>query len=340
MHRLLAPWLAQRPRRFLRGKHRPIVESLDSRQLLSTYPSAIMPLAPNTVSPVTSVAMQAAVPARPFVQRLANLPFRSQGGRRLTLDVYLPPGQVTGTRPAIVALHGGGWRRYSKEEFGPRAAVFAQQGYVVIAPNYTLSRPGVGSWPANFEDARAAVAWVRANATKYGIDPNRIAAVGESAGGHLAELLGTYTEYPDGLADQARVGAVVALAGPSDLTTLPAQSRQGAGLAVTQMLGGPKRQALLAGVASPIAHVSSSSAPMLLVHGQSDLLVPPDQSVAMVQALQKAGVTARLLPVNAGHVLNFRVGGQDLVPTVLQFLDAAFRAQRPGPLASATTAPR
>lgn len=318
MRRSFAVWLADRPSRRSRSRTRPVVEALDTKQLLSSLPSAIA--AGPSPPAVASIA------ARPFVQRLANLPFSSRDGRRLALDVYLPPGETTQPRPVMIAIHGGGWRRFNKEEFGPRAAVFARQGFVVVVPNYTLSRASAASWPANFEDVRAAVAWTRSNAARFGIDPNRLAAVGESAGGHLAELLGTHGDYPDGLGARARVNAVVALAGPSDLNTLSATSRQGAGLAVAQMLGSRRGGASNLGrLASPITYVSATSAPMLLIHGQSDLLVPPDQSITMALALQRVGVRSQVVMVNAGHVLDFKVGGRDLVPVVTDFLARSWK---------------
>lgn len=279
------------------------IEGCEARFLLSG-------VAPADVSSVSTAS----------VRRLANLPYPSENGRKLKLDVYLPAGKAPpGGRPVVLALHGGGWRRYSKDEFGPRAAVLARSGYVVVAPNYTLSAPRKASWPANFQDVQAAVRWVRNNAARYGIDSGRVAAIGESAGGHLAELLGARSNRLD--RSGSNLQAVVALAGPSDLITLGRESLQGAGLAASQMLGGsPSQLPRLYRDASPVFQVTPSSAPMLLIHGTNDLLVSPDQSAELDRVLRANGVGSVRLDVPAGHALTFQAGGRDLLRPILAFL--------------------
>ena len=182
--------------------------------------------------------------------------------------------------PVIVAIHGGGWRRFNKDGYGLRvASAFVSDGYVVVAPNYVLSGPESPTWPVNFEDVQAAVRWVRGNAGTLDINPNEIAAMGESAGANLAALLGTYSTQNssvDGVS--AAVDAVVATSTPTDLTTLYAQSR-GGGLAAAQFLGGSPQQVPANYIAaSPIDHVSPGDPPMLLVHGLQDPLIPVSQS--------------------------------------------------------------
>ena len=167
-----------------------------------------------------------------------NIPYPTPAGPAERLNVYTPPGPApAGGRPVIVAIHGGGWRRLDKDGYGDRiASAFVRNGYVVVAPNYALSAPGHPTWPENLDDVRAAVAWVRSNAAGLGIDPDRIVAMGESAGGNLAELLGT---DPGDAA--SRVEAVIAFSAPADLDTLYAQSPL-AGLAAAQFLGGSPAQ--------------------------------------------------------------------------------------------------
>lgn len=313
----------------LRSGFRPQADGLEGRILLSV--SAGSPLAKDQLREIALASVFPGVSTQ-SVRQLTNLTYRSDAGRRLTLDVYLPTRQAPeGGWPVLLAIHGGGWRRMSKEDFGPRAAVFVREGFVVVAPNYTLSTPTRPSWPANFQDVRAALAWTRARSSLYHINPSRVAAIGESAGGHLAELLGTVGPIPDGRAETARVQAVVALAGPSDLAALSRDSQQGAGLAVSQLLGGPPRRIRALYVdASPIRHVTADSAPMLLIHGISDRLVPPSQSLRMSAALQSAGVLNRVRLVPAEHRLDFRVAGQNLVPEIVAFLNEAMpRVSRP-----------
>src|SRR5262249_27590547 len=167
----------------------------------------------------------------------SSVTYPTLGGPRERLNVYVPPGAApAGGRPVIIAIHGGGWRRLGKAGYGDRiASVFVPRGYVVVAPNYALSAPGRPSWPTNLDDLRAVVAWVRSNADGLGIDPNRVAAMGESAGGNLAELLGTDAgPSGTGLAS-TEVNAVIAFSAPSNLTALYAESPW-AGRAAAQFL--------------------------------------------------------------------------------------------------------
>ncbi|MFO0956338.1 MAG: alpha/beta hydrolase fold domain-containing protein [Isosphaeraceae bacterium] len=253
------------------------------------------------------------------MRRLANLTYPSENGRKLAGPLPARRQGARGRAARNPRPPRGRWRRYSKEEFGPRAATFARYGYVVVAPNYTLSAPGRASWPANFQDVQASVRWIRANASKYSIDPGRIAAVGESAGAHLAELLGARSDRSNRSGSNVR--AVVALAGPSDLTTLGRESLQGAGLAVSQMVGGSEaRFPQLYREASPVYRVTASSAPMMLIHGIYDQLVPPAQSDELERALMAVGVDSERIAVPAAHALTFQVGGRNLVPPILAFL--------------------
>lgn len=208
---------------------------------------------------------------------------------------------------------------------GPRiASAFVPRGYVVVAPNYVLSAPGRPSWPLNFEDVEAGVRWVREQASSLHIDLDRVAAIGESAGANLAALSGT-TEasgYSAGVSSQ--VNAAIAFSTPTDLTALYDQSPLG-GLAAAQFLGGTPAQvpANYFG-ASPIDRVSRSDAPMLLVHGLQDPLIPVSQSEAMAADLAAAVVRHQLILVNGGHNLDFPAHYADLIPQILAFLNATW----------------
>lgn len=251
----------------------------------------------------------------------ANVTYPTPSGPVERLNVYVPPGPAPpGGRPVIVAIHGGGWRRYSKDGYGGRiASAFVPHGYVVVAPNYELSTPRHGSWPANLDDVRAAVAWVRSNASSLGINPDQVVAMGESAGGNLAELLGT-----DPGAPSTAVNAVLAFSAPSDLPALYADS-PGAGRAAAQFLGGtPAQVPAEYAAASPIDHVAPGDPPMLLVHGLQDPLVPVGQSRAMAAALGAAGVPHQLILVQGGHALDFPVHYADLTHRLLEFLSTTW----------------
>jgi acetyl esterase/lipase len=229
------------------------------------------------------------------------------GARPLELDLYLPPG--TGTPvPVVVFLHGGGWRLGSRHSAGPAYAAsvpfehVARAGVAVASIDYRLS--GEGVWPAALHDAKAAVRWLRARSDELGIDPHRIAAWGESAGGHLAALLGLTAgdaalEGGVGVTGpSSSVAAVVSWYGPSDVAAVADDTG-------TDPLDPSAREALLLGAppqtvpelaaqASPISHVTNDAPPFLLLHGTADRLVPCVQSRRLHAALQSAGVEVEL----------------------------------------------
>jgi len=277
------------------------------------------------------------------VEATIDIVYRREGDREAKLDVYVPIAEApAGGRPAILAIHGGGWRGGGKTDFGRMAARLARHDYVVVSVDYLLSRPGSPSWPANFEDVREAVRWVRLHADDYGIDPDRIVAMGASAGGHLSALLGTYPDGPvaaEGLpqagtpatdkAVSARVQAVIDLYGPTDLRELIGSREQTGGPLHLFLGGGPDLFPGRFEAASPVRHVSSDDPPMLLIHGADDPLVPVAQSEALASALKAAGVTHRLIVVEgARHGFGLEVGGRDLVPEVIAFLDVAWKDKK------------
>jgi acetyl esterase/lipase len=254
------------------------------------------------------------------VRAYTDVIYRHVGSRRARLDVYRPTEAMVPSDgwPAIVAIHGGGWRGGTKNGYGREVARLATAGYVVVSVDYALSSPGHPTWPDNFEDVREAVRWVRRNAADYGIDPNRIAALGASAGGHLATLLGTNAGGSD---PDSRVDAVVNLYGPSDLASL--FQSPGAVLPLMLYLGcRPMDAPDVYAAASPMAHVSADDAPTLLIHGEADRLVPVAQSVDLAGRLQAVGVPAEVIVVEGvGHAFGFEVPGGSLVPPILAFLE-------------------
>ncbi len=253
-----------------------------------------------------------------------NVPFPTVNGQSELLNVYTPGGPATaGGRLVIIAIHGGGWRRFNKDGYGSRVAdAFVPDGYVVVAPNYVLSAPGHPTWPENFEDVQACVRWVRSNADTLGINPNEIVAMGESAGANLAALLGTYSTQSSDGGVSAAVDAVIATSTPTDLTSLYDQSHL-AGLAAAQFLGGSPEQVPANYIAaSPLDQVSPGDPPMLLIHGRQDPLIPVSQSEEMQAALTAAGVRNELILVNGGHNLDFPQHYSNLLPDVLEFLAA------------------
>lgn len=317
-------------RRHDRGRRRPVVEALDGRCLLSagewgpgwvfegfrppSEPSSErLPLAASNRSPNGSR------------QTIQNLIYTPPGRSARRLDLYLPTGEApVGGWPVVMAIHGGGWRRFSKDAYGAKVAgELVRYGFAVVAPNYRLSSPTASSWPGNRDDLYDALRWIRSNARRFGLDAGRIAAMGESAGGHLAALLGTDPADP-----ATRIGAVVSFYGPTDLNALRSDSPS-ASSAVTQMLGRDRAgDPRLLEAASPVAHVSADDPPMLLIHGEKDWLVPGSQAIRLANALTAAGVSSQLVLIpGAGHGFGFSVGGRQLLPEILSFLRGSLHIQ-------------
>jgi acetyl esterase/lipase len=239
---------------------------------------------------------------------LLGVPYAALAGARpLELDLHLPAGE--GPHPVVVFLHGGGWRLGSRHTAGPayRGASptpferVAQAGVALASVDYRLS--GEATFPAQLHDAKAAVRWLRARAGELGIDPDRIAAWGESAGGHLAALLGLVDapalEGDVGVTGpSSQVSAVVAWYAPSDVAAVATDTGADPADATTreaQLLGAaPSSVPDLAAQASPITHVTPSAPPFLLLHGAADRLVPCVQSERLHAALAAAGAEAEL----------------------------------------------
>jgi acetyl esterase/lipase len=229
------------------------------------------------------------------------------GVRPLELDLYLPPAGVAPT-PAVTFLHGGGWRLGSRRSLGPTFAdvvpspfeQVAASGIAVASVDYRLS--GEDRWPAQLHDAKAAVRWLRARAAEVAIDADRIAAWGESAGGHLAALLGLTGPELDGylgvVGPSSAVSAVVAWYAPSDLAALPTDAGADPAVADSRealLLGAPLADVPdLAREASPITYVGPDAPPMLLLHGRDDRMIPCVQSDRFAAALRRAGAPVEL----------------------------------------------
>lgn len=246
--------------------------------------------------------------------------FAKPGNVPLRATVFEPVDEDEALRPAVVLIHGGAWvtgGRYLKRWYGRR---LAEHGYVVVSVTYR--RMPNHRFPACLHDVKAAVRWVRLNAERLRVDPDRIAALGDSAGGHLSLLLAVTGD--DAGAEDAElegrecpgpssaVQAVVALYPPSDLTYYldPHGALRMGGLTPAYMrrfvrgFGDTPEEALRA--ASPVDRVHAGVCPVLLIHGVDDPVVPYEQSQRMHRALRGAGVPARLVSVpNRGHGFDY-----------------------------------
>lgn len=246
----------------------------------------------------------------------SNVIYTTIGGAPQALDVYVPDAAPpAGGWPVILAVHDGGWRKYSKDEYAPHVVPeFTSSGYAVVIPNYSLSSPGRPTWPANIDQLGQALQWINQQAGTYHFDTGKVAAFGSSAGGNLAALLGAGV----GESGTARVRAVVDFYGPADLKALRSQSP--ALFKVADQFLGPKAQSLYTS-ASPISNVKPGDPPVLIVQGTTDHVVPVVQSIAYAKALSAAGVPNQLILVPGfGHGFYFDVGKGNLAPGVVSFL--------------------
>jgi acetyl esterase/lipase len=258
------------------------------------------------------------------VQTESELVYGKGGDKELKLDLAMPK-DAEGPFPAVVCIHGGGWHGGSRQDLAKTIEVLAGRGYVAVTIAYRLAP--TFTFPAPIEDCKAAVRWLRANAKKYKVNPERIGALGYSAGGHLACLLGT-SDKSDGLegnggnAEQSsRVQAVVSFFGPTDLTRTD-WNKDVEKNVLTPFLGGTlTEKPEVYKKASPVTYVTKDDPPFLFFHGTKDPLVPLEHSKALAEKLKAAGVSADVVVMEGeGHGW----GGEKLVKTLEQmvaFLD-------------------
>ncbi len=269
-----------------------------------------MPTPPPLLPPAHEQPLRPSLPGAGGTRLLPGVAYAAiPGVRPLELDLVLPPASDD-TVPVVVFLHGGGWRVGSRHSAGPTYGAasptpferLAQAGIAVASVDYRLS--GEATWPRQLHDAKAAVRWLRARSGELGIDPERVGAWGESAGGHLAELLGLTGADPALEGDvgmpgpSSSVAAVAAWYAPSDIAALATDLGQDPADPDTRealMLGAPAADVPdLAAQASPITHVSAAAPPFLLLHGRQDRLIPCVQSERLHAALMDAGVGVEL----------------------------------------------
>lgn len=229
---------------------------------------------------------------------LKDLTYCSPEGSPQKLDLYLP--KTGGPWPILMDVHGGGWDKGDKA--GAEGWKFLNEyGIAAVAVNYRLS--GQKKFPAMIEDVKCAVRFLRANAAKYNLDPDRIVASGASAGGHLVSLLGLADEsagWDKGEYEgySSRVSAVISMAGFSDFTrevysTVSMTIRYATG----SMPGTPNAINI---AASPVSYITSDDPPFLILHGDKDGTSPLEQSQVLHEALTKAGVASTLVVIKNG----------------------------------------
>jgi acetyl esterase/lipase len=234
----------------------------------------------------------------------------------LGMDIHYPASG--GPWPVLVFVHGGGWSEGDKADVdaSPTAA-----GFLVASINYRMYPDH--RFPAMIEDVKCAIRFLRAHASQYNLDPQRIGLIGHSAGGHLVALAGLADasagwDVGQYLEQSSRVQAVVDIAGPSDLSRpFPDWVNE-----LLQGVFGPDQ--LVSG--SPVTYASPDDPPFLIIHGDADPLVPVEQAYLLQEALLNANIPVELLIVqNGGHGLE-AVGaatipaGEEVYQQILLFL--------------------
>ena len=262
------------------------------------------------------------------VKTQRDLVYVEGGHERNKLDLYLPE-KADGPLPLIIWVHGGGWQNGSKDGCPPLRAGYLDRGYAVASINYRLS--GHAVFPAQIEDCKAAIRWLRAHAADYGLDPKRFGVWGSSAGGHLVALIGTSGDVKEfdvgaNLDQSSRVQAVCDYYGPTDFTvfvTTPGYASHATDASPeAKLIGGAVMENKdKAARVNPITYVSKDDPPFLIVHGDKDPTVPINQSQLLFEALKKSEVSAHFHTINgAGHG-GPGFAGRDISDGVAAFFD-------------------
>ena len=265
------------------------------------------------------------------VKAQRNIAYVENGHERQKLDLFLPE-KPDAPLPLIIWIHGGGWQAGSKDNCP--VLRFTERGYAVASIGYRLS--GHAVFPAQIEDCKAAIRWLRAHAAENNLDPKKFGVWGSSAGGHLVALVGTSGDVkqfdvganPD---QSSRVQAVCDYFGPTDITQMDAHALAGAPFKhdskdspESKLIGGAVQENKeKAARVNPITYVSSDDPPFLIVHGDKDPLVPHHQSEILFDALKKSGVSAHFHTIHgAGH------GGPGFAGKNIDDMVAAFFDER------------
>jgi acetyl esterase/lipase len=270
-------------------------------------------------------------PLPPGVEVVRDVVYGKGGGRSLTLDILRLKESAKASQPVVVYVHGGGWSGGSKAGAPPLLAALAQRGYFCATIDYRLSQEA--RFPAQIEDCKCAIRFLRSRAREYNLNPDRIGVWGHSAGGHLVALLGTTGDVKDLEGDggspkvSSRVQAVLDCFGPTDFARMadfPSRiDHNSSNSPESRLVGGPVQQKKEeVRRANPITYVTKDDPPFLIMHGDQDPLVPLNQSQLLLDALKKAGVDASLHVVKGG---GHGFGSKQIDEMTLAFFDRTLK---------------
>lgn len=240
----------------------------------------------------------------PDLRLIPDLDYSGKNNPRQKLDLYLPKTASTKPLPLVVYIHGGGWLEGQKEDASPLYPLLKSGNFAGAAIAYRLTKEAV--WPAQIHDCKAALRWIAAHASEYGIDSQRVALYGISAGGHLVSLLGTSVGVSELDGDVGTKGPSVGIrcilnfCGPVNFLTIPGKGSiidtEDLKSPVGRLFGGPMSHHLdTARIASPVTYATPDDPPFLHIHGTKDDLVPVDQAREFDATLEKVGVKSTLL---------------------------------------------
>ncbi|WP_340677418.1 alpha/beta hydrolase [Paraglaciecola sp.] len=237
---------------------------------------------------------------------LHDVPIGEIDGVPLSMEIALPKKAKQKMLPTLVAIHGGAWRKGNKNKLASKIISFAKRGYVGVSLMYRLA-PDY-QFPAQVDDVKAGIRFLKVHSQQYRIDPDRIIAIGSSAGGHLATMLGT-TGNNDSFAQHdlwpdvdSSVFAVVNLSGPT--TNFLADLSMSSSSIALFLGGNPKDIADIAKAAMPITYLDKNDPPIFIAHGDADTIVPVQMSRDLAKAYHALGIRYEYheLP-GAGHSL-------------------------------------
>jgi acetyl esterase/lipase len=241
-----------------------------------------------------------------------NIPYVENGTPNQVLDLFLPDQPSDKPLPLMIWIHGGAWM--AGDQASPPVLYLVNKGFAVASIQYRFAQDAI--WPAQAYDCKAAIRFLRANASKYNFDPDHFGVGGDSSGGHLAAFVGTSGDVKEMEGDlgntnvSSRVQAVVDWFGPTDVTLMGQQAgphsmiqHDAPDSPESRLLGGPVQEKRdLAKTANPLTYVDKNDPPFLIMHGDNDQLVPLGQSIVLAKALIDAGVEVTMITIpGAGH---------------------------------------
>lgn len=228
----------------------------------------------------------------------------------LGLDIHMPQYSPS-PLPTVIVIHGGGWKYFTKAAASGYARFLASHGFAAVAVDYRLSSDA--KWPAQLQDLQRALQWLRSKSLELGLDPYRIAVLGDSAGGHLAAMLGLADAKSSGPA----IAAVVGFYGVYDFMPLFSYDETARENPINQLIGPVPNATVACRQASPIYQITKEAPPFLLVHGLDDSVVPVTQTSAFAAALKNAGVPVQTVYVTGADHLLLGLPGK-ITPTLTE----------------------